>query len=67
MIGELDQKIKEMRGKTRCSEDSVFELTKDIRQLDVAKRNLTESITTLHHLHLLLNGVNSLSNFFLFF
>uniref|UniRef100_A0A915MLE9 Vacuolar protein sorting-associated protein 53 homolog n=1 Tax=Meloidogyne javanica TaxID=6303 RepID=A0A915MLE9_MELJA len=60
MIGELDQKIKEMRGKTRCSEDSVFELTKDIRQLDVAKRNLTESITTLHHLHLLLNGVNSL-------
>lgn len=60
MIVELDQKIKEMREKTRCSEDSVFELTKDIRQLDVAKRNLTESITTLHHLHLLLNGVSSL-------
>lgn len=36
-------------------------MTKDIKQLDVAKRNLTDSITTLHHLHLLLTGVNSLS------
>jgi len=61
LIGELEHKVREMREKTRTSEDSVFELTKDIRQLDVAKKNLTESIATLHHLHLLLNGVNSLS------
>jgi vacuolar protein sorting-associated protein 53 len=61
LIGELEHKVREMREKTQISEDSVFELTKDIRQLDVAKKNLTESIATLHHLHLLLNGVNSLS------
>lgn len=35
-------------------------MTQDIRMLDVAKKNLTSSITTLHHLHLLLTGVNSL-------
>uniref|UniRef100_A0A914HZG1 Ribosome biogenesis protein NOP53 n=1 Tax=Globodera rostochiensis TaxID=31243 RepID=A0A914HZG1_GLORO len=60
-IAELEQKVQEIRDKTLCSESSVHELTKDIRQLDVAKKNLTESIATLHHLHLLLNGVNSLT------
>lgn len=35
-------------------------MTRDIKQLDIAKRNLTASITTLHHLHILLTGVESL-------
>ncbi|KHJ99153.1 Vps53-like protein [Oesophagostomum dentatum] len=34
-------------------------MTRDIKQLDIAKRNLTSSITTLHHLHILLTGVDS--------
>ncbi|KHJ93997.1 Vps53-like protein [Oesophagostomum dentatum] len=36
-------------------------MTRDIKQLDIAKRNLTSSITTLHHLHILLTGVDSLA------
>ncbi|KAI1717145.1 vacuolar protein sorting-associated protein 53 like protein [Ditylenchus destructor] len=59
-IAELEQRIRLIKGKTHQSESSVHEMTKDIKQLDVAKRNLTASITTLHHLHLLLTGVNSL-------
>lgn len=63
-IAELEQKIRQIRLKTQSSEDCVHEMTKDIKQLDIAKRNLTDSITTLHHLHILLNGVNSLSEIF---
>ncbi|KAK6014533.1 Vps53-like protein, partial [Ostertagia ostertagi] len=36
-------------------------IDRDIKQLDIAKRNLTSSITTLHHLHILLTGVDSLA------
>ena len=36
------------------------EITKGIKSLDVAKRNLTASITTLNHLHMLVGGVESL-------
>ena len=38
----------------------VKEITRDIKQLDHAKRNLTSSITTLNHLHMLVGGVDSL-------
>ena len=38
----------------------VREITRDIKQLDHAKRNLTSSITTLNHLHMLVGGVDSL-------
>uniref|UniRef100_A0AAF5DFJ2 T-complex protein 1 subunit epsilon n=2 Tax=Strongyloides stercoralis TaxID=6248 RepID=A0AAF5DFJ2_STRER len=58
---ELEKKIRSIRSKTQNSELSVHEMTRDIKQLDVAKRNLTSSITTLHHLQILLSGVNSLS------
>uniref|UniRef100_A0AC35TLR8 Vacuolar protein sorting-associated protein 53 homolog n=1 Tax=Rhabditophanes sp. KR3021 TaxID=114890 RepID=A0AC35TLR8_9BILA len=58
---ELERKIRSIRSKTQSSELSVHEMTRDIKQLDVAKRNLTTSITTLHHLEILLSGVNSLS------
>ena len=37
------------------------EITRDIKQLDHAKKNLTSSITTLNHLHMLVGGVDSLS------
>lgn len=36
------------------------EITRDIKQLDHAKRHLTTSITTLNHLHMLAGGVDSL-------
>uniref|UniRef100_A0A0N4Z299 T-complex protein 1 subunit epsilon n=1 Tax=Parastrongyloides trichosuri TaxID=131310 RepID=A0A0N4Z299_PARTI len=58
---ELERKIRSIRSKTQSSELSVHEMTRDIKQLDIAKRNLTSSITTLHHLQILLSGVNSLS------
>ena len=38
----------------------VKEITRDIKQLDVAKKNLTQSITTLNHLSILVEGVENL-------
>ena len=38
----------------------VKEITRDIKQLDNAKRHLTSSITTLNHLHMLVGGVDTL-------
>lgn len=38
----------------------VKEITRDIKQLDHAKRHLTSSITTLNHLHMLVGGVDTL-------
>ncbi|KAB7507366.1 Vacuolar protein sorting-associated protein 53-like protein [Armadillidium nasatum] len=43
------------------SESRVKEITRDIKQLDVAKKNLTSSITTLSHLQMLVEGVDKLS------
>ncbi|TKR77009.1 hypothetical protein L596_018061 [Steinernema carpocapsae] len=60
-MNELETRIKSIRSKTQSSESNVQEMTRDIKQLDVAKCNLTASITTLHHLHILLTGVNSLA------
>ena len=37
------------------------EITRDIKQLDAAKRNLTTSITTLNHLQMLVEGVDKLN------
>lgn len=35
-------------------------ITSDIKQLDCAKKNLTLAITTLNHLHMLVDGVEKL-------
>ncbi|GMT18985.1 hypothetical protein PFISCL1PPCAC_10282 [Pristionchus fissidentatus] len=59
-MAELEERIESIRGKTQSSDAVVREMTRDIKQLDVAKRNLTSSITTLHHLHILLAGVENL-------
>ena len=40
----------------------VRDITRDIKQLDTAKRNLTAAITTLNHLHMLVGGVTTLQN-----
>ncbi|CAD6184986.1 unnamed protein product [Caenorhabditis auriculariae] len=56
----LEMSIGNIRERTKSSDEIVREMTRDIKQLDIAKRNLTSSITTLHHLHILLTGVDSL-------
>ncbi|XP_071493403.1 vacuolar protein sorting-associated protein 53 homolog [Diadema antillarum] len=61
-IQELFKRIKDIKEKADKSEQMVKEITRDIKQLDHAKRHLTSSITTLNHLHMLVGGVDSLEN-----
>uniref|UniRef100_A0A670YN13 VPS53 subunit of GARP complex n=1 Tax=Pseudonaja textilis TaxID=8673 RepID=A0A670YN13_PSETE len=62
-IRRLDDNIRTVvRAQTNVGQDGreVKEITRDIKQLDHAKRHLTTSITTLNHLHMLAGGVDSL-------
>lgn len=59
-IAQLFARIKDIRAKAEKSEHTVREITRDIKQLDIAKRNLTSAITTLNHLHFLVFGVDQL-------
>ncbi|NXN99220.1 VPS53 protein, partial [Rhinopomastus cyanomelas] len=59
-IQQLFGKIKDIKDKAEKSEQMVKEITRDIKQLDHAKRHLTTSITTLNHLYMLAGGVDSL-------
>ncbi|XP_060584875.1 vacuolar protein sorting-associated protein 53 homolog [Ruditapes philippinarum] len=61
-IQDLFTKIKDIKDKAEKSEEMVKEITRDIKQLDHAKRHLTSSITTLNHLHMLVGGVESLTS-----
>ncbi|CAL1538897.1 unnamed protein product [Lymnaea stagnalis] len=60
-IQDLFSKIRDIKEKAEKSEEMVKEITRDIKQLDHAKRHLTASITTLNHLHMLVGGVESLT------
>ncbi|XP_032672453.1 vacuolar protein sorting-associated protein 53 homolog [Odontomachus brunneus] len=60
VIGKLFVHIKDIKDKAEKSEEVVKEITRDIKQLDFAKRNLTASITALNHLHMLVEGVDTL-------
>lgn len=62
VIKQLFIHIKDIKTKAEKSEEMVREITRDIKQLDCAKRNLTAAITTLNHLHMLVGGVDSLKN-----
>ncbi|CAG5085345.1 Oidioi.mRNA.OKI2018_I69.PAR.g10870.t1.cds [Oikopleura dioica] len=59
-LQKLVSSIMEIKTRAEESERMVSEITRDIRQLDQAKRNLTASITTLNHLHIVLDGVENL-------
>ena len=59
-IVDLFGQIREIKTKAAESEATVRDITRDIKQLDVAKRNLTSAITTLNHLHMLVGGVITL-------
>ncbi|XP_015792106.1 vacuolar protein sorting-associated protein 53 homolog [Tetranychus urticae] len=61
VIGVLTSNIGEMKEQAKKSEQMVNEITADIKQLDNAKRNLTSSITMLNNLHILVEGVDKLS------
>ncbi|GAB1599585.1 vacuolar protein sorting-associated protein 53 homolog [Argonauta hians] len=61
-IQQLFSKIKDIKDKAEKSEEMVKEITRDIKQLDHAKRHLTSSIITLNHLHMLVGGVDSLTS-----
>ena len=61
-IQELFAKIKNIKDRAEQSEQMVKKITRDIKQLDQAKRNLTQAITTHNHLHMLMSGVDSLQN-----
>lgn len=60
VIKQLFVHIKDIKDKAEQSEEVVKEITRDIKQLDFAKRNLTASITALNHLRMLVEGVDSL-------
>ena len=59
-IVDLFGQIRDIKTKAAESEATVRDITRDIKQLDVAKRNLTTAITTLNHLHMLVGGVITL-------
>ncbi|GAB0089298.1 Vacuolar protein sorting-associated protein 53 homolog [Sergentomyia squamirostris] len=60
-ILQLSSQITEIKTRAEKTEDMVKEITRDIKQLDSAKKNLTSAITTLNHLHMLVGGVESLT------
>lgn len=61
-ILQLFSQIRDIKSKAGESEVMVKEITRDIKQLDTAKRNLTTAITTLNHLHMLVGGTATLAN-----
>ncbi|XP_066261170.1 vacuolar protein sorting-associated protein 53 homolog isoform X1 [Euwallacea similis] len=62
IIKQLFVHIKDIKERAEKSEEMVREITRDIKQLDCAKRNLTLAITTLNHLHMLVGGVDTLKS-----
>lgn len=60
IIKQLLAHADKIKSQAEESEDTVQEITRDIKQLDIAKRNLTTAITTLNHLHMLVSGIETL-------
>ncbi|XP_061386999.1 vacuolar protein sorting-associated protein 53 homolog [Musca vetustissima] len=60
VISSLYEHIIDVKTRAEKTEEMVKEITRDIKQLDCAKRNLTSAITTLNHLHMLVGGIESL-------
>jgi len=60
-ISQLFSQIRDIKDKAGESEKMVKDITRDIKQLDTAKRNLTTAITTLNHLHMLVGGTATLA------
>ena len=61
-IQELQERVKFMRKKAEDSEFMVEDICKDIRSLDLAKRNLTKTITSLKRLAMLSHAIDQLAD-----
>ncbi|XP_055858005.1 vacuolar protein sorting-associated protein 53 homolog [Episyrphus balteatus] len=61
VINSLYTQIIDVKTRAEKTEEMVKEITRDIKQLDCAKKNLTSAITTLNHLHMLVGGIDSLN------
>ncbi|KAI6647970.1 Vacuolar protein sorting-associated protein 53-like [Oopsacas minuta] len=60
-INKLFSRIKDIKEKAETSEKMVKAITKEIKELDTAKTNLTFSITTLENLSMLVRSIEDLS------
>ena len=61
-VQELATKVRDIKRKASTSESMVQEICRDIRKLDNAKRNLTNTITTLRRLGMLLSATEQLES-----
>ncbi|KAI9577147.1 hypothetical protein GQX74_004909 [Glossina fuscipes] len=55
----LYEHIIDVKARAEHTEEMVNEIIRDIKQLDCANRNVTSSITTLNHFHMLVGGIES--------
>lgn len=61
-IQELQEKVNVMKTKAQESEFTVEDICKDIRSLDLAKKNLTKTVTSLKRLAMLTHAVDQLAD-----
>jgi len=59
-VGELFERIKAIRAKAEQSEELVSDVCRDIKSLDIAKRNLTLTVTALKRLVMLVTALEQL-------
>jgi vacuolar protein sorting-associated protein 53 len=59
-ILSLFTQIGDIKTRAEVTEEIVKNITCDIKQLDIGKKNLTAAITALNHLHMLVDGVEKL-------
>jgi len=59
-IEKLFGRIRNIKEKARQSEDMVKKITSDIKQLDNAKKHLTDSVRTLERLRFLITNLEQL-------
>lgn len=64
IISELMYRISDMKNQAKKSEQTVNEITCDIKQLDNAKRNLTSAVTMLNNLHILVESIEKLKEIY---
>mmetsp|Transcript_53122 Transcript_53122/g.95309 ORF Transcript_53122/g.95309 Transcript_53122/m.95309 type:complete len:837 (-) Transcript_53122:74-2584(-) len=59
-VRELFERIKAIKAKAEQSEELVSDVCRDIKSLDIAKRNLTLTVTSLKRLVMLVNALEQL-------
>merc|ERR1719310_790876 len=59
-VAELFLKVRDIKTKAEQSEAMVHEICRDIKSLDYAKRHLTQTITALKRLQMLVTAVEQL-------